>query len=62
MNFTVSGIDGWLHLFAFLLFGIAAIVAWLWTGGEPAPGYRPRIWPLFIAAGLCLEALSQLVH
>lgn len=62
MSFTVSGIDGWLHLIAFLLFLVAAIAAWLWAGAEAAPAYRPRVWPFCVAAGLCLEALSQLVH
>lgn len=63
MSFTVSGIDGWLHLLAFLLFLLAAFAGWAWWGGaEGAPAYRPRVWPFCVALGLCLEALSQLVH
>lgn len=52
-SFTVSGADGFLWLIAFLLFLVAAIVAWV---------IAPRhIWAIFVAAGLALAALTHLV-
>lgn len=59
MSFTVNGAAGWLHLTACLLFLVAALVAWF-AGGEPAR--HPRLWPAFIAAGLCLWVLATLLH
>jgi hypothetical protein len=51
-SFTVSGAHGVLILIAFLLFLIAAVVAWV---------IAPRaVWATFVAAGLALWALAQL--
>lgn len=61
MSFTVNGVAGVLHLIACLLFLIAAIVAWF-VSGEPARPWHPRLWPTFIAAGLCLWVLATLLH
>jgi hypothetical protein len=53
VSFTVSGLHGWLQLIAMILFFIAAIIAWF---------VSPRAhWATFIAAGLCLAALSMLI-
>jgi|HubBroStandDraft_2_1064218.scaffolds.fasta_scaffold15834_4 hypothetical protein len=61
MSFTVSGVDGWLHLIAALLFLVAAIMAWVGYGraeGHFAGGGR---WASFVALGLFLWVLSLLV-
>jgi hypothetical protein len=61
MSFTVSGVDGWLHLIACLLFLVAAIMAWFGYGrtdGHLAGGGR---WASLVALGLCLWVLSLLV-
>ena len=51
-GFTVSGVHGFLILIAFLLFAVAAVVAWVVT---------PRaIWATFVAAGLALFMLALL--
>jgi hypothetical protein len=51
-SFTVSGIHGFLILIAFILFTVAAIIAWF---------VEPRaIWATFVAAGLALVALAML--
>jgi uncharacterized membrane protein YqjE len=51
-SFTVSGVHGFLILIAFLLFAVAAVVAWVVT---------PRaIWATFVAAGLALYMLALL--
>lgn len=55
MSFTVSGVDGVLHLIAFLLFLVAAVAAWVQGGAG-------RLWPSCVAAGLCLWVLATLVH
>lgn len=59
MSFTVSGIDGWLHLLAFLLFLIATIAAVLGARGSARGA---GVWPACVAAGLCLWVLATLVH
>jgi uncharacterized membrane protein YqjE len=52
-SFTVSGLHGALILIAFLLFAVAAIIAWF---------VAPRmIWATFIAAGLALTTLAMLI-
>jgi hypothetical protein len=51
-GFTVSGAHGWLVLLAFLLFAVAAIVAWF---------AARALWGTFVAAGLALYMLSLLV-
>lgn len=51
-GFTVSGVHGFLILIAFLLFAVAAIVAWV---------VAPRaIYATFMAAGLALYMLALL--
>ena len=51
-GFTVSGVHGFLILIAFLLFAVAAVVAWV---------VSPRaIWATFVAAGLALFMLALL--
>jgi len=51
-SFTVSGVHGFLVLIAFLLFAVAAVVAWV---------IEPRaIWATFVAAGLALFMLALL--
>ena len=50
---TVSGVDGFLWLVACLLFLVAAVLAWV--AGR-------NYWGILVAAGLCLAALTQLVH
>lgn len=51
-SFAVSGVHGFLVLIAFLLFAVAAIVAWL---------VEPRaIWATFVAGGLALFMLALL--
>ena len=50
-SFTVSGVHGFLVLIAFLLFTVAAILAWV---------MGKQLWGTFVAAGLALLALSQL--
>lgn len=51
-GFTVTGVHGFLILIAFLLFAVAAIVAWF---------VEPRaIWATFVAAGLGLFMLALL--
>jgi hypothetical protein len=53
-SFTVSGAHGVLILLAFLLFLVAAVVAWV---------IAPRaVWATFVAAGLALFMLAQLWH
>lgn len=50
---TVSGIDGFLWLIACLAFLVAAIVC----------AVKPPAWAwVLIASGLCLAALTHLVH
>ena len=52
-GFTVSGVHGFLILIAFLLFAVAAVVAWV---------VAPRlIWATFVAAGLALYMLALLI-
>jgi hypothetical protein len=54
VTFAIHGIDGVLALLAVLLFLVAAIIAWFVT---------PRsYWPSFVALGLCLWALTLIVH
>lgn len=51
-GFTVSGVHGFLILIAFLLFAVAAVVAWF---------VEPRaIWATFVATGLALFMLALL--
>lgn len=51
-GFTVSGVHGFLILIAFLLFAVAAVVAWV---------VAPRaIWATFVASGLALFMLALL--
>ena len=51
-GFTVSGVHGFLILIAFLLFAVAAVVAWV---------VAPRaICATFVAAGLALYMLALL--
>jgi hypothetical protein len=53
-SFTVNGFQGVLYIIAFLLFLVAAIVAWF---------VEPRyLWASFVALGLALGALAQLIH
>lgn len=59
MSFTVSGIDGWLHLLAFLLFLVATIAAALGARGSVRGS---NVWPACVAFGLCLWVLSLLVR
>jgi uncharacterized membrane protein YqjE len=52
-SFSVSGVHGFLILIAFLLFAVAAIIAWV---------VQPRaVWATFVAAGLALFMLAQLI-
>jgi hypothetical protein len=52
-SFTVSGIDGFFFLLAALLFLIAGIVTWF---------VMPRqIWATFVAIGLLLWDLTNLI-
>lgn len=52
-GFSVSGVHGFLVLIAFLLFAVAAIIAWVVT---------PRaIWATFVSAGLALVTLAMLI-
>lgn len=51
-SFTVSGVHGFLILIAFLLFAVAAILAWVM-----AKAY----WATFVAAGLALFMFAQLI-
>lgn len=52
-GFAVSGAHGFLILFAFFVFVVAAIVAWF---------VAPRaLYATFIAAGLALFMLAQLI-
>ena len=51
-SFTVSGIHGFLILLAFILFAVAAVIAWV---------VAPRaIWASFVAGGLALLSLAML--
>ena len=51
---TVNGIDGFFYILAALLFLVSAIIAWFIT---------PRTyWATFVAAGLFLWVLTNLVH
>lgn len=51
-SFTVSGAHGVLILIAFILFAVAAVIAWV---------VAPRaVWATFVAAGLALFMLAQL--
>jgi len=51
-SFTVSGVHGFLILIAFILFAVAAVVAWV---------VEPRaVWATFVAAGLALFMLALL--
>jgi hypothetical protein len=59
MSFTVSGVDGWLHLIAFVLFLAAFFAAFFGARGYARGG---EIWPACVALGLCLWVLSLLVH
>jgi uncharacterized membrane protein YqjE len=52
-SFTVSGVHGFLILIAFILFAVAAIIAWV---------VQPRaVWATFVAAALALFMLAQLI-
>jgi hypothetical protein len=51
-SFSVSGAHGVLILIAFILFAVAAVVAWV---------VAPRaVWATFVAAGLAIYMLSLL--
>lgn len=51
---TVHGISGVFFILAAILFAISAIVAWF---------VAPRaVWATFVAAGLCLWVLTNIVH
>jgi hypothetical protein len=52
-TFTISGLHGWLYIFAVVLFLIAAIVAWF---------VQPKAyWPTCVALGLMCVALGFIV-
>lgn len=51
---TFHGIDGVFFLIAAILFGISAVIAWF---------VQPKAyWPTFVAVGLMLWVITNLVH